>query len=697
MIGLAETFSGGAPLESEVKVFKPMLTLFRETISGQAALQDLAGIIAHHRIQSSPGFRRAAHFCRERLRDAGVAAEIVSFPGDGVTTYWDYPMPQEWNARSAVLRLVAPEKEAGVLADYREERIALIQRSMATPADGIEADVVVLEEGVEESEYEGLDLAGKVVLARGEVERVRELALARGAVGIIFDGMREAPPVRPLMSLDARQYTSFWWESTAEAVPRRCFGFVLSPQQGEKLRRLAWAEAREGRALRVRASVDASAYAGHVEVVEGFIPGETSEEVWLVAHLCHPQPSANDNASGSAVLLEVARAIAGLIEAGRLPRPRRGLRFLLVPEMTGTYAYLATHEELIPRVVAALNLDMVGEDQSKCGSCLLLTGAPLSAPSVSDDLLALILEAVAGALKDLAGEEGYPAFRWAPAPFSGGSDHYILTDPTVGIPCPMLLQWPDRFYHTSADTIDKVDPAMLAHVGVAAATYLWWFATAGPREARWLGQHLVTAAEVALGRVRQAWLDDLSSRRPAPAPEELGQALGVLQGRLELRVGQRLASLELLPRLAGEALPGLAGWAAEVRAAGERELARARAALLDLFGLEDIPAVPERVRDEWEERAASMVPRRAHRGPVNPQHRRSRLSAEDQAAWRDLMKKVGHFSTAPLLAVYWTDGRRTLLEIADLVEKECGRRDVEALVRYYELLEKMELVEIERR
>ena len=678
-------------------MFKETLSLFRQTISGPAALQDLAGIIAHHRIQSSPGFRQAAHFCLERLRDAGIAAQVLSFPGDGVTTYWDYPMPQEWSARAAVLRLVAPEKEAGVLADYREERIALVQRSMATPPDGLEAEVVVLEEGVEESEYEGLDLTGKVVLARGEVERVRELALARGAVGILFDGMREAPPVRPLLSLEARQYTSFWWESTAEAVPRRCFGFVLSPQQGERLRRLAWAEAREGRALRVHATVDASSYAGHVEVVEGSIPGETSEEVWLMAHLCHPQPSANDNASGSAVLLEVARTIAGLLESGRLPRPRRGLRFLLVPEMTGTYAYLATHEDLIPQVVAALNLDMVGEDQGKCGSCLLLTGAPLSAPSVSDDLLALILEAVAGESKDLAGEEGYPIFRWAPAAFSGGSDHYILTDPTVGIPCPMLLQWPDRFYHTSADTIDKVDPAMLAHVGVAAATYLWWFATAGPREARWLGQHLVTAAEIALARMRRAWLDELAGREPTPSPEELAGALAALQGRLGLRVEHRLASLQWLPRLAGEALPGLEGWATEVRAAGEREMARARAGLADLFGLDEILAAPERPRDVWEERAAGMVPRRVHRGPVNPQHRRSRLSPEDQAAWRELMKKVGHFSTAPLLAIYWTDGRRTLLEIADRVEQECGRRDVEALVRYYELLEKMGLVEMENR
>ncbi|HNT72478.1 MAG TPA: hypothetical protein PKK92_05405, partial [Methanothrix sp.] len=47
----------------------------------------------------------------------------------------------------ASLRLVAPANEARVLADFREEKIALIQRSMATPAGGVDAEVVVLEDG----------------------------------------------------------------------------------------------------------------------------------------------------------------------------------------------------------------------------------------------------------------------------------------------------------------------------------------------------------------------------------------------------------------------------------------------------------------------------------------------------------------------------------------------------------------------
>ncbi|MGC8873196.1 MAG: DUF4910 domain-containing protein [Chloroflexia bacterium] len=664
--------------------------LFREAVSGRAALQDLGQIVTFHRIQSSPGFREAARFCATRLREAGIQTQVLSFPADGVTEFWGYPIPQEWHAQSAVLRLVSPEREARTLADYREDKISLIQRSLATPPEGIETDLVVLEDGEEEGAYEGLDLRGKMVLARGDLERVRDLAVERhGAIGIVYDGMREAPPVRPLMSLDARQYTSFWWADGET----RCFGFVLSPHQGEWLRRLARAEAREGRSIRLYAEVDASFYAGHMEVVEGFLPGETEEEVWLIAHLCHPQPSANDNASGAATLLEVARALSALRAAGKIPPFRRGIRFLLVPEMTGTYAYLATHETSIPRVVAALNLDMVGEDQAQCGSTLNLTQAPLSAPSVCDDLLAQIVQTIAAEGEGFMGTTQYALFRWTEAPFSAGSDHYILTDPTVGIPCPMMLQWPDRFYHTDADTIDKVDPEMLARVGVAAATYLWWFATAGAREAWWLGQALVRRAEARMGQIVQGWLDGLLSRDPVPSPGELARERDRLARKVQLLVEHRVASLGQLERLAGGPLAQRAEWESSLSAARLRELNRAEEALRELFG-GLLPAPEQHQADEWEEKAGRLVPRRVYRGPFSLRHRLQRLSPEERDALRPLLKELGH-SVAPTLAMYWTDGRRTLLEIADRVEAECGVRDVQKLLQYYELAARTGLVVFE--
>ncbi|NIN65184.1 MAG: DUF4910 domain-containing protein, partial [Anaerolineae bacterium] len=125
----------------------------------------------------------------------------------------------------------------------------------------------------------------------------------------------------------ALQYTSFWWYGGET----KCFGFVLSPKEGERLRALIKERKREGKPpVKVRAKVVSRFWDGELNVVSALIPGQTEEEVAIVAHLCHPQWSANDNASGAAAVLEVARTLQGLISEGKLDKPRRGIRFLLV-------------------------------------------------------------------------------------------------------------------------------------------------------------------------------------------------------------------------------------------------------------------------------------------------------------------------------------------------------------------------------
>ncbi len=75
---------------------------------------------------------------------------------------------------------------------------------------------------------------------------------------------------------------------------------------------------------------------------------------------------------------------------------------LWVPEMTGTYAYLATHEDEIPHMVAGLNLDMVGQDQQACGSIFVVERPPAAAPSFAADLLERLREAWMSEVPNLA-------------------------------------------------------------------------------------------------------------------------------------------------------------------------------------------------------------------------------------------------------------------------------------------------------
>ncbi|MFQ5437120.1 MAG: DUF4910 domain-containing protein, partial [Anaerolineae bacterium] len=457
----------------------------------------VAAIIRHHRIQASPGYRAAARYVLSELQKAGLDAAIETFPADTQTKFWNARSFQEWDAARATLHLIEPEERK--LADYREEKIALIQRSI--PFQG-EAEVVLLEDGLEVADYDGRDVAGKIVLTRGAVSRVRELAVERfGAIGILFDGMTPAPPVRRPMDLaDARQYTSFWWTGNE----KQCFGFVLTPRQGVWLRGLL----KNGH-VKVRVDIEARLYDGEIEVVTAVLPGteKPDESVILVSHLCHPQPSANDNASGVAANLEAARALKRLVDDGRLPPPKRTIRFLWLPEMTGSFAYLARHEDEIPGMIAGLNLDMVGADQEQTGAVMLIERPPDAAASFTVDLLERLREELFDEVQTYGGLGGYPHFRYATTSFTGGSDHYIFSDPAVGVPMPMIIQWPDKFYHSTFDTLEKVSPATLNRSGSLAAAYATFIASAGEREATWLAYEMLARFQGRVANMAQAAWD----------------------------------------------------------------------------------------------------------------------------------------------------------------------------------------------
>jgi hypothetical protein len=654
----------------------------QEQCSGAAAYQTVADISRHHRIQASPGFRRAAEYIYRRLAEADVQAEILSYPANTETGFWGSRSFQEWNAHAGTLHLIEPEDQARKLADYQEVPISLIQRSVAF--DG-EVEVVAVEKGEKPEEYEGLDVAGKVVLARGSVSRVHDLAvLRRGAAGILFDGMAELEPVRPAWALpDAIQYTSFWWYGGDEEP--KCFGFALSPREGERLRRLirptnsprSRGESEGGDGVgpvRVRAHVDAHLYDGVLEVVSATIAGESDEEIVLVGHLCHPQPSCNDNGSGAAAVLEVARALQGLIAAGKLARPHRTLRFLWVPEMTGTYAFLAANEERIPRMVAGLNLDMVGQDQAQCGGSFLIERPPDALPSFAPDLLARLRESLFPEVKTHAGLDGYPLFRHAITPFSGGSDHYVFSDPSVGVPMPMIIQWPDRFYHTTADTLDKVDPAMLGKVCVLAAAYAYWLAQAKGPEARWLGLEMSARfRQRIIGMVQGAVTD---------AGEKNGPGREALRRRIEYQVGRHREAMASLTRLAPI---DVSRWQDGNGAFAQAEFARAADVL---------PEGQNTV--EKDEEAARMVPRRLFRGP-SPGYAQ-RLDEAGRDEWWELGQRIEKEAsrTVPALAQYWTDGQRTVEEIGQLVALETGLEVTRLLVEYFRLAERLGIVELEK-
>jgi aminopeptidase-like protein len=671
------------------------IELIWQACSGDAAWQAVSDLSRYHRIQASPGYRQAAQWVHQHLVEAGLESEILSYPADEGTSFWTWTSFQEWDCTRAMLHLIAPEEQARELANYRANPISVIQRS--APFAG-EAEVVLLEDGVVESDYDSLDVAGKMVLTRGDLRRVWELAVVeRGAIGIIFDGMRPVPPVRPEGDLaDILQYTSFWW------LPgdTHCFGFVLTPRRGQALRHLLKDNIEP---VRVRASVDSRLYDGALEIVSAAIPGQQDEEIVVVAHLCHPIPSANDNASGAAAALEAARTLQSLVASGQLPSLKRTIRFLWLPEMSGSFAYLAGREGDLERMVAGVNLDMVGEDQEQTGGSWLIERPPDAAASFAPDLLARLrdefprMKGMTGVSPSHTGLGAYPLYRQAEVPFSGGSDHFIFSDPSVGVPMPMLIQWPDRFYHTSADTPDRVDPQSLARAGTLAAAYAYWLAAAGSKEAIWLGYEMLARFKARVAEAAQAAVTGVQSQEDGDA---LARAIVELDRRLAYMLDRQKAALATLERLAPSDC-FVDEFQAEAEHLVQRELAWARGGIdlhIVALGLEQLPVVLPPELSQEEQEASALVPVRQVLGPIPLQQYLSRLADKDRQAWVDLLKERkgwGHH-TLTALALFWADGERSLLDIAGLIELESGKRDMELLLAHFRLLEKLEFVSFGR-
>jgi aminopeptidase YwaD len=676
-------------------MFKRVFEELDGEVSGEIAYNFVGEISRRHRIQASPGLRDAVAYAVEAMRGFGLDAEVHEYPADGEAYSWSSLHFREWSCRDAVLKLVQPAGKACFLARYSEAKLSVIQRSFPTPGGCCEAEVVVLDKGEEKADYRGLDVEGRIVVTNGDLGRVYELAVEeRGAIGIIFDGTWVRPPALLEGELDdALRYTSFWWAGGEKP----CFGFVLTPRRGRWLRKLV-AESNEP--VRVWAMVDASLYEGSIENAVVTIPGETDEEVLVVAHICHPQPSANDNASGCGAAMEAARALGRLIGRGVLEKPKRTIRFTLVPEMTGTYNYLAAREGEIPGMVAALNLDMVGEKQDVTSGPLILERTPEATPSFVNSLMEAIFDRVKAEAGNLGGSFRYALFKHAVSPFSGGSDHFIYSDPSVGVPCPMLIQWPDKFWHTSYDTMDKVDPEMLRRVALMTATYAYFVACAETLEAVWLVNEVASREGRRLSAHVQGFVTeamDASVEGEEPG-RELARALSRLGGVVSYRLGLCVRAVESVDRLAGGD-PVFAAERDRLIAGLERlardERRRAEAAIrgfAEVRGLLPLPSVRRRLR-KLEREAAGVVPHRVLKGPVSVRPWVRRLSMEDREAWWRMGKRHPDSRILGTLAMYWTDGARSLLEVSRLVELEAGRTDLEYLVEYYRLLRAMELVE----
>ena len=493
--------------------------VLRESLSGELAKEHVIQITRHHRIQGSRGYRAAAEYVLGQLRSYGYSekeATIESYKSDGKVTYQTWQSPSGWDISWGELRMLEPYEER--IVGYPEIAMSVITYS--NPGD-VTAELAWVGDGTSDNDYKGKDVAGKIVLATGYGGAVHRLAVlkygAKAVVCYLDDDRAKDHP-------DMLQYTGMWPKT--EELDRVTFGFNLSHRQGEKLRDLILS----GKKVVVRGQVKGIGLEPYfMDVVVARLAGteKPDEEIVLSAHLDHPKESANDNASGSAAILDIARTLKELTSSGRLPKLKRSVRFVWVPEWNGTMPYVDAHPELVGpglggKFLANINMDMVGENEELLHSKLIMTRTPHSIPSVLIDVMENMTQMVDGLnIRTTRGSQS--EFNYRIVPYSGGSDHMMFIDRKI--PGVMMVHGPDYTHHTSDDTPDKVDPVELARSEMIAAGTVFFLSNLSTPEALDLAYLAGANATQRLGQAGRSAsrlvLDSPADRVPASLREAL--------------------------------------------------------------------------------------------------------------------------------------------------------------------------------
>lgn len=445
-------------------------------ISGASAKRTVQALSLNHRMRGSEGYRAAAELIRDRLRGYGLAeAAILSLPADGKIFYGTQRSRPAWNASFAELWEQGDGRDTVRIASWDDQPITLAQDSVSGRA---EADLVDIGAGTSAADYAGKEVRGRLVLTSSQPSAVARAAVTeRGAAGIISW---------------AQNQRSAWWGEDEDLIrwghldtwEDPTFAFMVSPARAR-----AWqARLAKGETVRLRAEVKAGRTPGAYLIPTAVIPGEDrSKEILFSCHLDHPSPGANDNASGCAGILEIARTFQRLIAERRLPKPRRTLRFIWPCEIECTIALLNAKPEYATRTLATVHLDMIGGNTDITRGTLGVEGSPPSLPSFVSDVGFAIARWVDGQSLRYAnsGEAAFPLIdpegtknplRARIGGFSEGSDHQIWAEGSWRIPVIYLSDWPDLYIHTNKDLPGNLDSTKMKRAMFIAAASAWYLA-----------------------------------------------------------------------------------------------------------------------------------------------------------------------------------------------------------------------------
>ncbi len=368
----------------------------------------IGSISQYHRIQGSPELVEAAEELSAMLSSIGADVDVR-------WAYYDEEHLGGWPLTGWSLEYGAVGAGPTRLTTY-ETPIVVVAHS---PPGNVEAPVVFVPsvDVLERTNVEGRIVVAAAHLARRTYFKAQEA----GAAAVAFY-RRDAPDrAVPYVGLFLTPEESARAKIPAVAIPRS----------------MARAFRRAGKAA---IQVESRFYVGaRIPMV---LASHGDPHMAFTAHMCHPGGMVNDNVSG------VAGAVALMDMA---VREGVDMAVALMPEYFGSAALMET--EWRPDYV--VNLDMIGEDQERTGATLTLVRPPYIHVSPVEATIWSSIVSLLSTSDTFGGFERLPGYRVAKARYFWGSDHDVFI--SRGLPSTMVNQWPDRYYHTSMDTIDKVD------------------------------------------------------------------------------------------------------------------------------------------------------------------------------------------------------------------------------------------------
>ena len=284
-----------------------------------------------------------------------------------------------------------------------------------------------------EEELQKINLSDKIALIqRGEISFAEKVAnsLKQGAKGVIIYNNEPG-------TIGA---------SLGEASKVHIPVVLMSKEEGEQLIKHKEEKHRLNGTLTV-IGAKIKQYTSHnvIAVKEATTKKDSSDIVVIGSH--HDSvgegPGANDDASGTAMTLELARVLKNTPSSSEI-------RFITFGAeeagLLGSSHYVKNlSDDEIKRIVANFNLDMVGSDSA--GDLTLQT---------SDGKPNLVTDLSQAASKKLNGEA---------TPYKQGdrSDHVSFAE--AGIPAALFIHYPtEKWYHTADDSIDKISKEKLQDV-----------------------------------------------------------------------------------------------------------------------------------------------------------------------------------------------------------------------------------------